>query len=243
MRLAPVISLCLALLFLPLYAQASAAPLSPQLVAGESAVQGNPPFRLPFADPPGPSTWLPGQLYGNTTGAYLQRDTTYRLGQGIHFGIDLSARCGTPVVAIGDGVVDAVDGPYGSAPHNVMINHPNGYSSLYGHLRERSHLQPGQQVKTGQVIGMSGDPFETCRSAPHLHLEIRDRSHLKTFNPIPLIAADWDSILLYGTDGAGFERDLTQPRRWQFIDDQPGITFGGALLNNYSQPWPRDYRR
>ena len=64
-----------------------------------------PPFRLPFQDPPSPTTWLLGQAYGNTVGAYRQRASAYSAGQGLHFGVDLSARCGYPVVAIGDGVV------------------------------------------------------------------------------------------------------------------------------------------
>ena len=61
-------------------------------------------FGLPFAGKPGVNTWLLGQLYGNTTGAYRRRGSDYRAGQGIHFGMDFSARCGTPVVAIGAGV-------------------------------------------------------------------------------------------------------------------------------------------
>ena len=47
------------------------------------------------------------QAYGNTTGAYRQRRTTYAAGQGIHFGTDFTARCGTPLVAMADGVVFA----------------------------------------------------------------------------------------------------------------------------------------
>ena len=46
------------------------------------------PFRLPFLDPPGPSTWLLGQTYGNTTGAYRQRRIIYEAGQGVHLGVD-----------------------------------------------------------------------------------------------------------------------------------------------------------
>src|SRR5512143_3322842 len=67
------------------------------------------PFGLPFADPPGPNTWYLGGGYGNTVGAYFQRDTTYRAGQGLHFGVDFAAPCGTPVIAIGDGTVAKVD--------------------------------------------------------------------------------------------------------------------------------------
>ena len=67
------------------------------------------PFGLPFAEPPGPNTWYLGGGYGNTIGAYFQRDTTYRAGQGLHFGLDFAAPCGTPVIAIGDGIVAKVD--------------------------------------------------------------------------------------------------------------------------------------
>ncbi|MDX1522177.1 MAG: hypothetical protein R3264_11155, partial [Anaerolineae bacterium] len=55
------------------------------------AFPDEPPFILPFAEPPGPSTWLLGQSYGNTTGAFVQREIFYQAGQGIHFGLDFSA--------------------------------------------------------------------------------------------------------------------------------------------------------
>ena len=112
------------------------------------------PFRLPFQDPPGPHTWLLGQAYGNTAGAYRQRATTYAAGQGLHFGVDLSARCGYEIVAIGDGVVTKVDAlEHGSAPHNLMIDHPNGYASFYGHLLERPDLVVGMAKDLGAPGG------------------------------------------------------------------------------------------
>lgn len=196
-----------------------------------------PPFSLPFAAPPGPDTWLLGQPYGNTVGAYIQRSIFYQAGQGLHFGLDLSAPCGTEVVAIGDGIVSEVD-KHGSPPHSLMIDHPNGYSSLYGHLLEKPTLTPGTPVKQGQVIALSGDSFGTCRSAPHLHLEIRNNFHNKAFNPVLLIQADWDSLTLIGGFNRGFERDLSSPRLWQTIYDQPTVLFGGALLNEFTEPWP-----
>ena len=203
------------------------------------------PFRLPFADPPGPGTWLLGQPYGNTAGAYANRKTTYDAGQGLHFGVDLSTRCGYPIVAIGDGIVVKVDAmEHGSAPHNLMIAHGNGYASFYGHLLERPALEIGQYVQAGETIAKTGDPDETCTSRPHLHLEIRDAStYTRAYNPIPLIAADWDSLALVGQFNNGFARDLSDPQRWQRLDDQPEVRFWGPLLNDYANPWPPQWQR
>jgi murein DD-endopeptidase MepM/ murein hydrolase activator NlpD len=199
-----------------------------------------PPFILPFAGPPGPDTWLLGQPYGNTTGAYAQRTIFYQAGQGLHFGLDFSAPCGTPIIAIGAGLISEVDSTHGSWPHNLTIDHPNGYSSFYGHLLEKATVTPGQPVKQGEVVALSGDSFGTCRSAPHLHLEIRNNLHNRAYNPVPLIQADWDSLALIGSFNRGFERDLANPRQWQTIYNQPAIIFGGPLLNEYNLPWPPD---
>jgi len=201
------------------------------------------PFRLPFADPPGPSTWLLGQVYGNTTGAFRQRREFYEAGQGLHFGIDLMARCGTPIVAIGDGVVTKVDAlEHGSAPHNLMIDHANGYASFYGHLLETPALQVGQVVSAGEVVAKVGDPDRTCTSRPHLHLEIRNAGQYNhAYNPVTLIDADWDTLLLTGPSGASFARDLSEPRRWQNLYDQPEVRFWGPMLNDYPNPWPLEW--
>lgn len=227
--------------------------LLPVILAGprdEAAAQqpaptpAHKPFILPIADPPGPGTWYLGQTYGNTVGAYFQRDTTYRFGQGFHFGLDLAMPCGTPVVAIGDGTVAKVDAPeHGALPHNLLIKLDAGYVALYGHLFERSKLKVGQRVKQGEVVGLSGDSFGTCHSAPHLHLEIRSLDYLTAYNPIEYIDADWASLALIGAFSRGFERDLDNPRRWQQLDDQPDTAFGGPLLNNYANPWPPDWSR
>lgn len=197
-------------------------------------------FGLPFAGPAGPDTWMVGQVYGNTTGAYRMRSSGYRSGQGIHFGLDLAAPCGTPVLAIGDGVVQEVDGSHGSPPHNLVIDHGNGLSSLYGHLLKKSSLKVGQKVKKGQVVAFSGDSEQTCHSSEHLHLEIRDSSHVRFFNPSLYIQADWDSLDLQGAFYRGFQRDLHDLRKWQFPEDQPQVYRGGPLLNRFELSWPPD---
>ena len=202
------------------------------------------PFQLPFAQPSGPDTWLMGQPYGNTTGAYRQRFTTYGASGGIHFGLDLAAPCGTEVVAIADGIVFAVDGPFGSPPHNLMIDHPQlGYASMYGHLLEAPDMIPGQRVEQGEVIALTGDSAETCYLRPHLHLEIRDLKHFRKFNPMALIEADWDSLSLSGSDGRDFARDLDEPRKWQSLYDQPEAQTGGPIINDFDNPWPLDWEK
>ncbi|MGF1506695.1 MAG: M23 family metallopeptidase [Anaerolineae bacterium] len=201
---------------------------------------GDPPFRLPFAENPGPSTWYIVQHYGSTRTAYVRRTVWYGSGQGLHFGVDFSARCGTEVVAIGDGSILKVDAPeHGAGPHNLLILHDNGFVSLYGHLRDRPRFAPFTRGEQGQVIGVTGDPDLTCSSRPHLHLEIRDRSLFYAYNPVDFIDADWDSLALFGPS-SGFQRDLSDPGRWQTLHDQPAVQFGAPLLNDFRTPWPPD---
>ncbi|MCB0163352.1 MAG: M23 family metallopeptidase, partial [Anaerolineae bacterium] len=210
----------------------------------DAPVEGERPFQLPFADPSSLDTWMMAQPYGNTTGAYRQRFTTYGASGGIHFGVDLSAPCGTPVVAMADGVVFAVDGPFGSPPHNLTIDYPQfGYASMYGHLLEAPNLQPGELVEQGQVVAYTGDSAETCYGRPHLHLEIRDLTHVQKFNPATLVEANWDDLALSGPSGRDFARDLTDPRKWQSLYDQPGARTGGPIVNDFDYPWPFDWEQ
>jgi murein DD-endopeptidase MepM/ murein hydrolase activator NlpD len=211
----------------------------------DPARAAEPPFGLPFTEPSGPDTWLLGQVYGNTTGAYRQRSTTYNAGQGVHFGIDIMARCGYSIAAIGDGIVAKVDAmQHGAAPHNLMIDHPNGYASFYGHLLETPSLTPGEAVSRSQIIAKVGDPDETCTSRPHLHLEIRNvGQYNQAYNPLVLIDADWDTLVLNGPSSLSFARDLSDPRRWQSLYDQPDVSFWGPLLNEYADPWPLQWGR
>lgn len=224
-------------------ALAATAAVSMLLSSVTPATAADRPFGLPFADPPGPSTWLVGQGYGNTTGAFVRRREWYGAGQGIHFGIDFSAKCGTQIVSIGDGTVKYVDAMWhGAGPHNLLIEQSNGYVTLYGHLLEAPKLTPGQPIKRGQPIGLTGDPDLTCTSRPHLHLEIRDKTSAKAFNPSNLIDADWDALALTGSFGRGYQRNLDNPRQWQSIFDQPDIVFGGAMINEFPRTWPQDWR-
>jgi len=228
---------------------AASIPFSASVLAAsppldEPSTQDERPFQLPFAEPSGPDTWLMAQPYGNTTGAYYRRHTLYGASGGIHFGVDLAAPCGTELVAIADGVVFAVDGPFGSAPHNLMIDHPQlGYASMYGHLLEAPDLAPGQRVKQGEVVALVGDSAELCYRRPHVHLEIRDLNHVRKYNPAALIEANWDSLAMVGDSGRSFMRDLDEPRKWQSLHDQPEARTGGPIINDFRSTWPFDWSK
>jgi murein DD-endopeptidase MepM/ murein hydrolase activator NlpD len=200
----------------------------------------NPPFSLPLTDPPGPTTWLFDQAYGNTTQAFNYGDVWYLYGQGLHFGVDFEAPCGTPVHAIADGVVVVVDSePFGAGPHNLVLKHPGtGYTSLYGHLLQTPDLKHGDQVKRGQQIGLTGDPDGTCGSRPHLHLEIRSPDFQTAYNPLPFFDVNWDMLVSVGPNNNNFQQDLDTPHRWMKLTDQPNVEFSGNTLNNYVHPWP-----
>jgi murein DD-endopeptidase MepM/ murein hydrolase activator NlpD len=202
---------------------------------------GGKPYRLPFGLPPGPSTWYIAHWYGVTTGGYRGRNSAYRQGQGIHFGIDFPAPMGTPVVAVAPGRVIAIDGDYGSPPHNVVVQLVDGNQAMYGHLVEPSrHVQVGQLVDAGQVVGNTGDssfPYDG-NGNPHLHFEIRKNGRAIATNPVPYHDANWDDLNLGLYPGPRFQRDLDNPKRYQFLDDQPDIWFGGPVISNFARPWP-----
>lgn len=203
--------------------------------------QSEKPMIMPVAVPAGASTWLFGQAYGNTPGAYNFGDEWYSAGQGLHFGIDLSMPCGTPLVAVADGVVAFADDlGFGAGPHNLILRHDAlNATSLYGHLQGYPPVRPGQTVKQGDLVGYSGDPDSTCFSRPHLHFEVRSMDYQATYNPIDWIEADWNALALVGAySGHLFQGDMDNARRWMSLDDQPDIRFWGARLNDYRAVYP-----
>ena len=88
-----------------------------------------------------------------------------------HNGTDYVAPKGTPVSAIGNGQVQAAghQGGYGKL---VVIRHPNGYKTFYGHLSGIAKgVRKGAGVTQGQLIGYVGSTG--ISTGPHLHFEMR----------------------------------------------------------------------
>ena len=154
-------------------------------------------------------------------------------GNHFHGGIDIKTQgvVGKEVHCIADGYVSRVlvmEGGYGNA---LFINHYNGYTSIYGHIKnfapaiekvikeyQLKHetytidmkFEPDYiKFKSGDVIALSGN--EGLSFGPHLHLEIRDTKTNEYINPLlfykDLLADDRapvaQFIAVYPEKGAG----------------------------------------
>lgn len=86
-----------------------------------------------------------------------------------HEGMDFACDVGTPVYATGDGTVKAADWHSGYG-NRIDIDHGFGYLTRYAHLSKIS-VKPGQSVKRGDLIGLSGNTGKS--TGPHLHYEVR----------------------------------------------------------------------
>ena len=123
-----------------------------------------------------------------------------------HSGLDFktSGVEGLPVYATGDGYVSRIKiSPFGYGKA-IYITHPNGYTSVYGHLQKANgaiqelikkkqyqeqsfevemYLYPTElPVKKGDVIAFSGNTGGS--GAPHLHFEFRDTKSEQIINPM-----------------------------------------------------------
>jgi murein DD-endopeptidase MepM/ murein hydrolase activator NlpD len=86
-----------------------------------------------------------------------------------HLGTDFAAPTGTPVRAVGDGVVEfaGVQNGYGNV---VFVKHGNGHETVYAHL-SRMDVRKGQSVAQGDTVGAVG--ATGWATGPHLHFEFR----------------------------------------------------------------------
>ena len=120
-----------------------------------------------------------GPRYHPVTGAY----------QSTHTGLDIGASHGATIVASDGGTVTTagVKGGYGNC---VMIDHGNGYYTLYGHMSSIA-VSVGQTVSKGDTIGYVGSTGVS--TGPHCHFEIR-------VNGVCTDPAPWFSGLTYAPD-------------------------------------------
>ena len=85
-----------------------------------------------------------------------------------HYGVDLAAPMGTPIVATRAGVVKTTTNE-SSSGYYVTIDHQDGFSSKYLHMTHYI-VSPGQKVSAGQTIGYVGSTGTS--TGAHLHFSI-----------------------------------------------------------------------
>lgn len=100
-----------------------------------------------------------------------------------HHGIDIAVNTGTTISAARSGKVVKTGwmGVYGLT---VLIDHGNGFQTLYAH-NDQVLVKAGEQVRTGEPIALSGNTGNT--TGPHLHFEIRKNG--QALNPADFLTA------------------------------------------------------
>lgn len=88
----------------------------------------------------------------------------------MHTGIDIAAPGGTGIVAVAPGrvIANRYSTSYGNL---IVIDHGDGVSTSYNHMRTRSPLEAGTDVKAGQTVGEVGSTGMSTGN--HLHFEVR----------------------------------------------------------------------
>jgi murein DD-endopeptidase MepM/ murein hydrolase activator NlpD len=107
-----------------------------------------------------------GSFIWPTSGIITQKFSWY------HPAVDIANHANPPISAAQGGTVITAGWNGGGYGHYVIIDHGNGYQTLYGHMLDNSVLvKAGDKVKQGQKLGTMGS---TGRSTgTHLHFEIK----------------------------------------------------------------------
>lgn len=180
-----------------------------------------------------------------------------------HAGLDLktNGKTGLAVYAVADGYVSRIKIStygYGKA---IYITHPNGYTTVYGHLEKANGLieevinkkhyeeksfeieiffkQDELQVKQGEIIAFSGNSGGS--GGPHLHFEIRDSKTENILNPLlfgfdKMIADIYKpkvlSLMVYPLNDSIVVNDVFIPQVISLSSDSEGNYIGQKVFTN-----------
>lgn len=155
------------------------------MAAGAAVAVALTPTPTPTSTPTGtaPRVVTPPLTRLVVTSPYGPRVLQGRLG--FHRGVDLRARMGTPLAAVGPGVVEKTH-VTAKGGLSVVVALDGGWRAGYAHL-SRIDVEEGERVAPGARVGLSGDTG-TAKGAPHLHFELRDPRSRQLVDPWPHIA-------------------------------------------------------
>jgi murein DD-endopeptidase MepM/ murein hydrolase activator NlpD len=106
-----------------------------------------------------------------------------------HGGMDIGIPEGTSVKAVKDGTVIHTGYNPDGFGNNVIIQHDDGYQTVYAHLSSKS-MQKGDKVTAGQLVGLSGNTGFS--SGPHLHFQVQKGINGKTYDPAAYLSGSKD---------------------------------------------------
>jgi hypothetical protein len=105
---------------------------------------------------------------GLVSSTYGTRKDPFSSKNKFHKGIDIACAMGTSIIAASSGKI-IFAGQKGAYGNLIIIEHANGYRTLYGHLSS-FQVKSGDKVRRGQLIALSGNTGRT--TGPHLHFEV-----------------------------------------------------------------------
>jgi len=109
-----------------------------------------------------------GSFAWPTNGGYVSSNMGYRWGR-MHKGMDIARPSERSIKSVDNGVVVSTGNRGDGYGNKVIIDHQNGYRTLYAHLDSIS-VQPGQTVPRGAKIGVMGSTGDS--TGVHLHIEV-----------------------------------------------------------------------
>lgn len=146
----------------------------------------------------------------------------------MHRGLDIKVYTGDTIVSAFDGKVRIVRYDAGGYGKYVVIRHPNGLETIYGHLSAQL-VKENEEVRAGQPIGLGGSTG--LSSGSHLHFETRLLG--VAINPALLFDFPNQDVTCdyytYYKDSYGKQSDLASMRT-----AKESAAFGGGTDNSTS---------
>jgi len=108
-------------------------------------------------------------------------------GRSFHYGLDISGLgYGANIYASNNGTVHNIDYSPTGFGNYVVINHNNGYYTLYAHMQKVApKLKKGDTVSRGQIIGFIGSTGKS--TGPHVHFEVHKGVYGNRINPYTVV--------------------------------------------------------
>lgn len=190
------------------------------------------PYRIPLDSIPDSTVidlsgyTIPVPLPGYVTSKFGPRRYRY------HYGTDLKVQIGDTIVAAWDGQVRYTKYNPGGYGYYIVIRHPNGLETVYGHL-SRILVVPNQFVKSGETIALGGS---TGRSTgPHLHFETRflgNPINSEAIFDYALRQARTDTYLVTKRNSAMHQRSIQDLGAAKYYTIKKGDTLGAIARRN-----------